>query len=37
MVLNSDRSNYVLTQGLAAFASQAGYDVNFGALFAGPS
>lgn len=35
VVLNSDRSNYVLTQGLAAFASQAGYDVNFGALFAG--
>ena len=35
VVLNSDRDNYVLTQGMAAFASQAGYSVDFGALFAG--
>nr|WP_246314873.1 carbohydrate ABC transporter permease [Kineococcus aurantiacus] len=35
VVLNSDRDNYVLTQGLGAFASSSGYDVDFGALFAG--
>jgi N-acetylglucosamine transport system permease protein len=35
VVLNSNRQNYVLTQGMAAFASSAGYDVDFGALFAG--
>ncbi|WP_432565444.1 carbohydrate ABC transporter permease [Kineococcus sp. SYSU DK003] len=35
VVLNSDRDNYVLTQGMAAFQSAAGYDVDFGALFAG--
>jgi N-acetylglucosamine transport system permease protein len=35
VVLNSDRQNYVLTQGMASFASAAGYDVDFGALFAG--
>jgi len=35
VVLNSNRDNYVLTQGMAAFASSAGYDVDFGALFAG--
>ncbi|NAZ83133.1 ABC transporter permease subunit [Kineococcus sp. R8] len=34
VVLNSVPANSVLTQGLAAFASQAGYNVNFGALFA---
>jgi N-acetylglucosamine transport system permease protein len=27
-------SNYVLTQGMASFASQAGYSGDFGALFA---
>jgi N-acetylglucosamine transport system permease protein len=32
--LNSDQDNYVLAQGLARFASQAGYAVDFGALFA---
>lgn len=35
VVLNSDQDNYVLTQGMASFASQAGYSVDFGALFAG--
>ncbi len=35
VVLNTDQSKYVLTQGMAAFASQAGYSVDFGALFAG--
>ncbi|WP_298990210.1 carbohydrate ABC transporter permease [uncultured Pseudokineococcus sp.] len=35
VVLNSDQENYVLTQGMASFASQAGYSVDFGALFAG--
>jgi len=35
VVLNSDQNNYVLTQGMASFASQAGYAVDFGALFAG--
>lgn len=34
VALNSDPKNYVLTQGMATFASQAGYSVNFGALFA---
>jgi N-acetylglucosamine transport system permease protein len=34
VALNTDVSNYVLSQGLAAFASQAGYAVDFGALFA---
>ena len=34
IALNSDPDNYVLTQGMAAFASQAGYSVDFGALFA---
>ena len=32
--LNSSRDTHVLTQGIAAFASQAGYSVDFGALFA---
>ncbi|MHC5798060.1 carbohydrate ABC transporter permease [Lacisediminihabitans sp. FW035] len=35
VALNSDPKNYVLTQGMATFASQAGYSVDFGALFAG--
>lgn len=35
VVLNSDPDKYVLTQGMASFASQAGYSVDFGALFAG--
>ncbi|MCU1525168.1 MAG: carbohydrate transporter permease [Microbacteriaceae bacterium] len=35
VALNSDVRNYVLTQGMASFASQAGYSVDFGALFAG--
>jgi len=34
VVLNTVPSKFVLTQGLASFASQAGYNVNFGALFA---
>lgn len=34
VALNTNTSNYVLSQGLAAFASQAGYAVDFGALFA---
>lgn len=34
VALNSDVKNYVLTQGMAAFASQAGYAIDFGALFA---
>ena len=34
VALNTDPSKYVLTQGMASFASQAGYAVNFGALFA---
>ena len=33
VALNTNHDNYVLSQGLAAFASSAGYDVNFGALF----
>lgn len=34
IALNTDPSHYVLTQGMASFQSQAGYAVNFGALFA---
>lgn len=34
IALNTNTNNYVLSQGLAAFASQAGYAVDFGALFA---
>ncbi|MEP9384049.1 carbohydrate ABC transporter permease [Nocardioides sp. KR10-350] len=34
VALNTDQSHYVLTQGMARFSSQAGYSVNFGALFA---
>lgn len=35
VVLNTDPEKYVLTQGMASFASRAGYAVDFGALFAG--
>ncbi len=34
VALNTNVDNYVLSQGLGAFASQAGYAVDFGALFA---
>jgi len=34
VALNTNQHNYVLSQGLARFASQAGYAVDFGALFA---
>jgi N-acetylglucosamine transport system permease protein len=34
VALNTNPKNYVLSQGLAAFASQAGYAVDFGELFA---
>ena len=34
IALNTDPDKYVLTQGMAQFASQAGYSVDFGALFA---
>lgn len=34
IALNSDQRHYVLTQGMASFASQAGYSINFGALYA---
>jgi N-acetylglucosamine transport system permease protein len=34
VALNSNQNNYVLTQGMAQFASQAGYSVDFGALYA---
>ena len=34
IALNTNNANYVLSQGMASFASQAGYAVNFGALFA---
>ena len=34
VALNTDQSRSVLTQGMASFASQAGYAVDFGALFA---
>jgi N-acetylglucosamine transport system permease protein len=34
VALNTNTNNYVLSQGLAAFASQAGYAVDFGVLFA---
>jgi len=34
VALNTDQSRYVLTQGMASFASQAGYSVDFGALMA---
>jgi N-acetylglucosamine transport system permease protein len=34
VALNTNQENYVLSQGMASFASQAGYAVDFGALFA---
>jgi N-acetylglucosamine transport system permease protein len=34
IALNTEKNNYVLSQGMAEFASQAGYNVNFGRLFA---
>ncbi|HEX6055023.1 MAG TPA: carbohydrate ABC transporter permease [Intrasporangium sp.] len=34
VALNTDEDNYVLSQGMARFASQAGYAVDFGQLFA---
>ena len=34
VALNTNVKNYVLSQRMAAFASQAGYSVDFGALFA---
>ena len=34
VVLNADKANYVLTQGMQVFAQRAGYSVDFGALFA---
>lgn len=34
VALNTNKSNYVLSQGMASFASSAGYAVDFGALFA---
>jgi N-acetylglucosamine transport system permease protein len=34
VALNTNTNNYVLSQGMASFASQAGYAVDFGALFA---
>lgn len=34
IALNTNPKNYVLTQGMARFASAAGYSVDFGALFA---
>jgi N-acetylglucosamine transport system permease protein len=34
VALNTDPHKYVLTQGMASFASQAGYSIDFGALFA---
>ena len=34
VALNTNRDNYVLSQGMASFASQAGYNVDFGRLFA---
>jgi N-acetylglucosamine transport system permease protein len=34
LVLNSKKENYVLSQGMANFASKSGYAVDFGALFA---
>jgi len=34
IALNTDPDNYVLSQGMGRFASQAGYNVDFGSLFA---
>lgn len=35
VALNTETDNYVLTQGMAQFSSSAGYEVDFGALYAG--
>ena len=35
VALNTKKENYVLSQGMASFASQAGYNVDYGRLFAG--
>lgn len=35
VALNTNKNNYVLSQGMASFASSAGYAVDFGSLFAG--
>lgn len=34
IALNTNQDNYVLSQGMASFASSAGYQVDFGAMFA---
>jgi N-acetylglucosamine transport system permease protein len=34
VVLNTNRENYVISQGMATFAASAGYSIDFGALFA---
>jgi N-acetylglucosamine transport system permease protein len=34
IALNTDQDNFVLSQGMSRFASQAGYSVDFGSLFA---
>lgn len=34
VVLNTDSANFVLAQGMQEFSSRAGYDVDFGAMFA---
>ena len=34
IALNTNKDNYVLSQGMASFASAAGYQVDFGAMFA---
>lgn len=34
IAINSNEENYVLSQGLASFATKMGYEVDFGALFA---
>ena len=34
IALNPNQDNYVLSQGMAAFASSAGYSLDFGAMFA---
>ncbi|WP_262850100.1 carbohydrate ABC transporter permease [Mumia quercus] len=34
VALNTNRDNYVLSQGMAAFASRAGYNTDYGRLFA---
>jgi len=34
VVLNTNRDNFVISQGMATFAASAGYSIDFGALFA---